>query len=271
MEPLRYEWNDDSGRHELRLVPVQGTRGTAYQFCQHPVAVPIEVADFHIMHTTVTQALWTHVMDSNPATRTGSRMPVENVSWDEITQPGGFLEKINAGRILRSVANGDRALKFRLPSETEWEYAARGGPNWRDSFAFSGSDDPDEVAWFGNRWSGGALKWNILKHLKAWGLADFQHRGEPPRTHEVALKKPNQLGLYDMSGNVWEWCQDTCVELDSVPRDGSPASEEGEEPESRRLRGGCNHNWDIHCTVWWRYGFPRADHGGAIGFRLVLA
>jgi formylglycine-generating enzyme required for sulfatase activity len=91
----------------------------------------------------------------------------------------------------------------------------------------------------------------------------------PPRTHEVATKAPNQLGLYDMSGNVWEWCQDVCVDdIRAVPADGSPLEGEGAE---RRLRGGCHDNWDLHCTVSWRYGIVPDAHDGCIGFRLVLS
>jgi formylglycine-generating enzyme required for sulfatase activity len=89
------------------------------------------------------------------------------------------------------------------------------------------------------------------------------------RTHEVATKAPNQLGIYDMSGNVWEWCQDACVDdIDQVPADGTPWL--GASPE-RRLRGGCHTNWDLHCTVSWRYGIEPGAHDGCIGFRLVLA
>jgi formylglycine-generating enzyme required for sulfatase activity len=268
MQVLRYDWDDGATRHEMQLVPVQGTRGAPYLFGAQAPRVPVEVPDFHLMHTTVTQALWKRVMDANFEAREEPRRPVDNVSWDDITRPGGFLERINASEILPTVNGGDPRLTFRLPSETEWEYAARGGPHWRDGFAFSGSDDIDAVAWYGRRWSGGRLKWELLKQLKAWRLFDQHRLGQPRRSQPVGMKAPNQLGIYDMSGNVWEWCQDTCVELDAVPRDGTPASGGGTE---RRLRGGCHHNWDIHCTVSWRYSYEQNAHGGSIGFRLALA
>ncbi len=87
-------------------------------------------------------------------------------------------------------------------------------------------------------------------------------------THPVVLKRANQLGLYDLSGNVWEWCADTVSdEVHAVPADGTPCRSPGAE---RRLRGGCNHSWDPHCRVWWRYGIEPDFHDSCIGFRLVL-
>jgi formylglycine-generating enzyme len=117
---------------------------------------------------------------------------------------------------------------FRLPSETEWEYAARGGPHWLDGFRFSGSDDVDSVAWYDRR------------------------HGD--HTQRVAQKAPNQLGVHDMSGNIWEWCQDVFT------RDVATI-----------LRGGCFHNWAVHCTVSKRYEIAHDYHDGCIGFRLVFS
>jgi formylglycine-generating enzyme required for sulfatase activity len=209
-------------------------------------------------------------MGTNPAGRHEPRHPAIEVSWDHVTGAGGFLERINKSAILAAAAGSDARLRFRLPSETEWEYAARGGPHWTDGYRFSGSNDVDEVAWYGYRFSPArrlvcrALGWRV-----GWRLTGRPLRRRPTHPHDVAAKKPNQLGLHDMCGNVWEWCQDVCNDdLDAVPRDGSPCVGPGAE---RRLRGGCHHNWDIHCTVWFRYGITPDAHDGCIGFRLVLA
>lgn len=264
-----YRWRADGAEHELRLVRVPGTGGTPYLFGAGANRLPVHVRDFHIGTTPVTQALWMHVMGTNPAARPDPRCPVENVSWDQITGSGGFLDRINASEILGALAGPDRLSRFRLPSETEWEYAARGGPHWTDGFAFSGSNDPDAVAWYGPRWSRAhRVASRILGPRLGWRIVGRQRFRRPTRTHDVATKAPNQLGIYDMSGNVWEWCQDACVDsVHDVPRDGTPWPGEGPE---RRLRGGCHHNWDLHCTVWWRYGIAPDAHDGCIGFRLVL-
>lgn len=270
VDALTYAWRAGGDAHELRLVRVPGTSGAPFLFGAGAHRRPVEVRDFHIGATPVTQALWTHVMGSNPAVRPQPRCPVENISWHDITGAGGFLERLNAGPILPALAGPAGGVAFRLPSETEWEYAARGGPHWRDEFAFSGSHDPDLVAWYGPRWTKARqlgvrlLGWRIGWHI----LGRFPPR-RPTRTHDVATRAPNQLGIHDMSGNVWEWCQDACVDdPDAVPRDGTPWSGESSE---RRLRGGCHHNWDLHCRVWWRYGIDADAHDGCIGFRVVLA
>jgi formylglycine-generating enzyme required for sulfatase activity len=130
----------------------------------------VTVSDFYIGKTEVTQALWTAVMGNNPSHFKGDNLPVEKVSWDDAQE---FIKKLN--RLT--------GKKYRLPTEAEWEYAAGGGSKNRTKWA--GTDVESSVtnyAWYGSN-SGS-------------------------QTHEVATKFPNSLGLYDMSGNVWEWCND---------------------------------------------------------------
>lgn len=264
-----YHWNTSDQRHELRLVWVPGTDGHPYSFGRAPMSTPVHVAGFYIGSTPVTQPLWIHVMGENPSVKSGPRGPVENVSWYDITRPGGFLSRANE-RLLPAVTADAPELRFRLPSETEWEYAARGGPAWRDDFAFSGSNDPDQVAWYGPRWTRTRqVVMRLLGPRLGWRAAGrWPRRRRATETHDVALKAPNQLGLYDMSGNVWEWCEDACTnDLNAVPVNGHPYLGTGDE---RRLRGGCHHNWDLHCRVFWRYGIAPDAHDGCIGFRIVL-
>jgi formylglycine-generating enzyme required for sulfatase activity len=272
MTPLTCKWTANESEYELRLVPVPGTAGQPYLFGRRNQQRPLESSTFYIATTPVTQALWLHVSGQNPAKFKDLKCPVENVSWDHISEPGGFLDRINSSEILTAVSGDRPRMKFRLPSETEWEYAARGGPHWEDDFIYSGSNDPNEVAWYGPRWTGAhELFSRVVGARRGWRTIGRlgRLRKTSTRTHEVATKAPNQLGIYDMSGNVWEWCQDVCTEaFDAVPDDGKPYEGPGEE---RRLRGGCHHNWNLHCTVSWRYGIVPDAHDGCIGFRLALA
>lgn len=136
----------------------------------------VSVGSFSIGQTEVTQELWEAVMGSNPSSFAGSKCPVEKVTWKDCQD---FIVKLN--RLTGKT--------FRLPTEAEWEYAARGGNKSRNRI-FSGSNSADDVAWhMGNTYNLGT---------------DSPEYG----THEVATKAPNELGIYDMSGNVWEWCQD---------------------------------------------------------------
>jgi sulfatase modifying factor 1 len=246
MTTIHYTWRDGDTDRGLTLVRVEGTNGRPYRFGEGRDVRHIEVPDFFIATVPVTQALWTHVMaEDNPSARRGTELPLENISWVEITRPGGFLDRLNGGDIrgrLLGEAPGNHGA-FRLPSEAEWEYAARGGPHWGDGFRFSGSNDIDLVAWYDRR--GG------------------------DHTQPVGLKAPNQLGIYDLSGNVWEWCQDSFTEdVTAIPADGGAYHGDCAD---RVLRGGCFHNWAIHCTVSKRYQIDRAYHDGCIGLRLVLA
>ena len=245
MKAVKYSWGAGC---TFDMVFVEGTHGHPYHFGDEGTSRPIEIGDLFIATVPVTNALWTHVIgDERRRSRGGTDLsPVEYVSWDQITQPSGFLDRINQSAVRPEIASQvprrDTA-QFRLLSETEWEYAARGGPFWRDSFTFSGSNDIGQVGWY-----------------------DRNSRG---RIHDVAQKAPNQVGTYDMSGNVWEWCQDAFThDISLIPGDGMPC--EGPAVE-RVLRGGCFNNWAIHCTVSKRYEIGRDYADESIGFRLALS
>ena len=178
------------------------------------------VSTFYIGRTEVTQQLWNAVMGRNPSKFRGKNRPVENVSWHDCQE---FVERLSrlTGR------------QFRLPSEAEWEYAARGGNKSR-GYKYSGSDDLHRVAW-----SSG----NSENH-----------------THPVAQKFDNELGIFDMSGNVLEWCADNYSIPNNEPHNSS----------HRVIRGGSWINTAPGCQVSYCYGNVPGFRSNHLGLRLAL-
>ena len=188
----------------------------------------VTLSDYYIGQTEVTQELWKAVMGSNPSYfKDNNQRPVENVSWYDCQE---FIEKLN--RLT--------GKNFRLPTEAEWEYAARGGNKSR-GYKYSGSNNPDAVAWY-----------------------DKNSGGE---THPVAQKQSNELGLYDMSGNVWEWCADLYGSYSSNSQTNPTGASTG---SNRVLRGGSWFNYAWIVRVSNRSSCTPGDRGNCGGLRLAL-
>ena len=188
----------------------------------------VTLSSYYIGETEVTQALWTAVMGDNPSWFKGDNLPVESVSWEDCQT---FIGKLN----------GLTGKRFRLPTEAEWEYAARGGKGSNHT-QYSGGGMKDDVAWYDG------------------------NSGE--KTHSVKIKKPNELGLYDMSGNVWEWCQDW---------EGSYSSNAQTNPTGpvsgflRVYRGGSWYDSEGFCRSSYRSSCPPGFSYYGLGFRLTLS
>lgn len=187
----------------------------------------VTLSDYYIGRFEVTQELWEAVMGKNPSTRKGDKLPVETVSWNDIQE---FITKLNQ----------KTGASFRLPTEAEWEYAARGG-NRSLGYKYSGSNNIRDVAWY------------------------FDNKGS--KTHQVGTKVPNELGIYDMTGNVGEWCQDWYGSYSS----GNQANPKGPSTGSDRvLRGGSWYEYDWNCYISNRIHCNPGGRSITNGFRLAL-
>lgn len=197
----------------------------------------VKLSSFAIGETEVTQVLWKAVMGSNPSSHQGANLPVEQISRDDCSV---FISKLNrlTGR------------NFRLPTEAEWEYAARGGKNSK-GYKYAGGNDIYTVAWYGNNSDG--------------------------ETHPVAQRQPNELGLYDMSGNVWEIVQDYYdTNYYSISSANNPCNTTPSNLYAMR-GGGCS-NISSFCRVTFRAEQvlldetqTPVDSNWDIGFRLVMS
>ncbi len=196
----------------------------------------VTLSDYSIGQTEVTQELWQAVMGSNPSYYTGNpQLPVENVTWNMCRSFVNKLKELTG-------------LNFRLPTEAEWEFAARGGYRTR-GYKYSGSDNINDVAW-------------------CWDNLPSQDFGEPGYgTQPVATRSPNELGAYDMSGNVWEWCQDWYGNYSSVDQSNPTGAFAG---MFRIFRGGSWSRSAECCRVSYRnFYYPETADSG-MGLRLAL-
>src|SRR5919197_2183445 len=133
------------------MVFVEGTKNKTFLFGTENDKKEIAIKDFFISAFPVTQILWEYIMGNNPSHFKEYNRPVENVSYYDIVNENGFLEKIKTSDIKETISKqfeGNASFQFRLPSETEWKYDARGGIHWKDNFMHSGSNNIDEVTWY---------------------------------------------------------------------------------------------------------------------------
>ena len=186
---------------------------------------PVTVSSFWIGQTQVTQALWKAVTGSNPAHFHGDLLPVETVTLSECH---AFIDRLNTLT----------GLTFRLPSEAEWEYAARGGQQTH-GYSFAGSNEIDDVAWYDN----------------------------VDRPQPVAQKKPNELSIYDMSGNVCEWCEDIYEPYTEAAQIDPHGASKG---SYHLARGGGWNRGGHMCKVYDRGNYRPEYASNAVGLRLVL-
>lgn len=202
------------------------------------IKVKVTLSDFHICNRTVTQVEWGAVMNVT-VKPSDAQLPVVGKSWHQVQ---AFIQELNK----------ETKMNFRLPTEAEWEYAARGGQYSDSKIYYAGSNVLDSVGWY-KRDSGRDI-------------------------HPICQKNPNRLGLFDMSGNVWEWCQDIYQKYYTLGKKKSIFSPErfpivnpqgGNVGNYRVIRGGSYRSSEKECWVFWRKKMNSTDSAKDVGFRLA--
>ena len=196
----------------------------------------VKLSSYFISQTEVTQELWNAVMGENRSFFQGASQPVNLVSYNDITT---FISRLN-------LITG---LSFNIPTEAEWEYAARGGKKSK-GYKYSGGDNLRAVAWFGQK-----------------DGATYDNGNSESRSHRVATKQPNELGLYDMSGNLWEWCRDFYGDYSTEEQTNPLGPKEG---THRVVRGGSFYSRATNCRVSFRSANKPDSRLTHTGFRLSL-
>ena len=226
--------NYNSGLPDLNLVLVEGGEFMMGKDSQYDFEKPVHevvISSFYMCKYQVTQRLWVAIMGYNPSKFKGDLRPVQQVSWNDAQN---FVKKLNE----------ETGEVFRLPTESEWEYSARGG-KYSQGYKYAGSDNLRQVGWY---------------------------KGNSKRqTQNVGQLIANELGLYDMSGNVWEWCEDIWHDsYQNKPVDAS-AWIDSDEDTSRVLRGGSYFNVEKYCISTHRSNIHSNNRINNTGFRLALS
>ncbi|MBQ7819223.1 MAG: formylglycine-generating enzyme family protein [Bacteroidales bacterium] len=195
----------------------------------------VQLDSYYIGAHEVTQAQWQAVMGNNPSHFKGDDFPVEQISWEEAIAFCGELSRLTG-------------KTYTLPTEAQWEYAARGGQKSENS-KYSGSFVVDVVAWY----SENSATSKILFF-------------EKERSHSVGTKRPNELGIYDMSGNVWEWCSDWYGNYSYSPETNPIGPVAG---EGKVIRGGSWYDNAASCRVSSRRKLAPSNNNSEYGFRIV--
>lgn len=249
--PHPQQMKNRDGIELVRITPgsfIMGSmNGEANEQPIHSVTIS---APFYMGKYEVTQAQWQAVMGTDPSNFKGDSLPVEQVSWDDAQE---FIRKLNVRN------NG---FLYRLPTEAEWEYAARA----RTTGNYAGS--PDLMAWYGNN---SGRQYFDAQEIFARDTNNYEKRiaDNGGQTHPVGQKQANGFGLYDMYGNVWEWCQDYYHEsYNGAPADGSVWLSGGN-PKYRMIRGGSWITGAPHLRAAPRDGKEPTGRFNYLGFRVA--